>query len=109
MFFTLIYFFLFTFPRCHPIICFWPLIIVSHWSKCLCSISQAIFCAGYKAVLHIHAVVEECEIVDLMQQIDPKTRKPMKKKPLFVKKGGLIVCRVQVSFYTFCRILFLAC
>ncbi|KAK6163379.1 hypothetical protein DH2020_000243 [Rehmannia glutinosa] len=55
------------------------------------------FCAGYKAVLHIHAVVEECEIVELIQQIDPKTRKPMKKKPLFVKKGALVVCRVQVN------------
>lgn len=53
---------------------------------------QAIFCAGYKAVLHIHAVVEECEIVD------PKIKKPMKKKPLFVKKGALVVCRVQVLY-----------
>ncbi|KAL7104742.1 hypothetical protein ACP275_07G002000 [Erythranthe tilingii] len=60
-------------------------------------LDNAIFCAGYKAVLHIHSVVEECEIVDLMLQIDPKTKKPMKKKPLFVKKGGLIVCRVQVN------------
>ncbi|KAK6163383.1 hypothetical protein DH2020_000247 [Rehmannia glutinosa] len=60
-------------------------------------LDNAIFCAGYKAVLHIHAVVEECEIVELIQQIDPKTRKPMKKKPLFVKKGALVVCRVQVN------------
>lgn len=58
---------------------------------------QAIFTAGYKAVLHIHAIVEECEIVELMQQIDPKTKKPMKKKPLFVKNGAVVVCRVQVS------------
>lgn len=57
---------------------------------------QAIFTAGYKAVLHIHAVVEECEIVELLQQIDLKTRKPMKKKPLFVKSGASVVCRVQV-------------
>lgn len=57
---------------------------------------QAIFTAGYKAVLHIHSVVEECEIVELLQQIDLKTRKPMKKKPLFVKSGASVVCRVQV-------------
>ena len=57
---------------------------------------QAIFCAGYKAVLHIHSVVEECEIVELTQQIDPKTRKRLKKKPLFVKKGAVVECRVQV-------------
>ncbi|XP_010537482.1 PREDICTED: eukaryotic peptide chain release factor GTP-binding subunit ERF3A-like [Tarenaya hassleriana] len=60
-------------------------------------VDNAIFTAGYKAILHIHSVVEECEIVELMQQIDPKTRKPMKKKVLFVKNGALIVCRVQVN------------
>lgn len=60
-------------------------------------LDNAIFTAGYKAVLHIHCVVEECEIVDLLQQIDPKAKKPMKKKPLFVKNGAFVVCRVQVS------------
>ncbi|KAJ9552713.1 hypothetical protein OSB04_016758 [Centaurea solstitialis] len=60
-------------------------------------LDNAIFTAGYKAVLHIHAVVEECEIIELMQQIDPKTRKPMKKKVLFVKNGAVVICRVQVS------------
>ncbi|KAF1874489.1 hypothetical protein Lal_00029916 [Lupinus albus] len=60
-------------------------------------LDNAIFTAGYKAVLHVHSVVEECEIVELLHQIDPKTRKPMKKKVLFVKSGAGIVCRVQVS------------
>jgi peptide chain release factor subunit 3 len=59
---------------------------------------QAIFTAGYKAVLHIHAVVEECEIVELLQQIDPKTKKPMKKKVLFVKTSAVVLCRIQVGF-----------
>lgn len=61
------------------------------------SLDNAIFTAGYKAVLHIHSVVEECEIVELLQQIDPKTRKPMKKKVLFVKNGAIVVCRIQVN------------
>ncbi|GLT41611.1 hypothetical protein SLA2020_376800 [Shorea laevis] len=39
-------------------------------------LDNAIFTDGYKAVLHIHSVVEECEIVELLQQIDPKTRNP---------------------------------
>ncbi|KAL3626640.1 hypothetical protein CASFOL_030189 [Castilleja foliolosa] len=60
-------------------------------------LDNAIFCAGYKAILHIHAVVEECEIVELIEQIDPKTRKRMKKKPLFVKNNALVGCRVQVN------------
>jgi peptide chain release factor subunit 3 len=64
---------------------------------------QAIFTAGYKAVLHIHSVVEECEIVDLIEEIDmkkkkyadPNKKKP-KRKPLFVKNGAVVVCRIQV-------------
>uniref|UniRef100_A0A1J3J7G9 Eukaryotic peptide chain release factor GTP-binding subunit n=1 Tax=Noccaea caerulescens TaxID=107243 RepID=A0A1J3J7G9_NOCCA len=60
-------------------------------------LDNAIFTAGYKAVLHVHAVVEECEIIQLVSQIDPKTRKPMKKKILFVKNGAVVVCRIQVA------------
>ncbi|PNX55367.1 eukaryotic peptide chain release factor GTP-binding subunit erf3a-like protein, partial [Trifolium pratense] len=58
-------------------------------------LDNAIFTAGYKAVLHVHSVVEECEIVELLEQIDPKTRKPIKKKVLFVKNGAIVLCRVQ--------------
>ncbi|KAJ0987340.1 hypothetical protein J5N97_005696 [Dioscorea zingiberensis] len=67
-------------------------------------LDNAIFTAGYKAVLHIHAIVEECEIVDLLEEIDlkkkkdndPKKKKP-KRKPLFVKNGAVVVCRIQVN------------
>ncbi|KAG8083564.1 hypothetical protein GUJ93_ZPchr0015g6694 [Zizania palustris] len=49
-------------------------------------------------------IVEECEIVDLIEEIDmkkkketdPKKKKP-KRKPLFVKNGAVVVCRVQVN------------
>lgn len=58
---------------------------------------KAIFTAGYKAVLHIHSVVEECEVTELLQQIDPKTKKPIKKKLLFVKGGAIVVVRIQVN------------
>jgi peptide chain release factor subunit 3 len=57
---------------------------------------KAIFTAGYKAVLHIHAIVEECEIVGLLHQINPKTKKPIRKKILFVKSGAVVVVRIQV-------------
>ncbi|WOL20191.1 eukaryotic peptide chain release factor GTP-binding subunit [Canna indica] len=67
-------------------------------------LDNAIFTAGYKAVLHIHAIVEECEIVELIEEIDmkkkkdadPRKRKP-KRKPLFVKNGAVVVCRIQVN------------
>lgn len=60
-------------------------------------LENAIFTPGYKAILHIHSVVEECEIVELLEEIDIKTRKPKKKKPLFVKNGAIIKCRIQVT------------
>ncbi|KAL3748860.1 hypothetical protein ACJRO7_010013 [Eucalyptus globulus] len=77
-----------------------PIVAVTEFTAQLVfleSLDNAIFTAGYKAVLHIHSVVEECEIVELLQQIDPKTRKPMKKKVLFVKNGAIVVCRIQVN------------
>jgi len=58
---------------------------------------KAIFTAGYKAVLHIHSVVEECEVMELLEQMDPRTKKPMKKKCLFVKTGAVVLCRIQVN------------
>ncbi|PKA49968.1 Elongation factor 1-alpha C [Apostasia shenzhenica] len=67
-------------------------------------LDNAIFTAGYKAVLHIHSVVEECEIVELIEEIDLKKKKDVdpkkrkhKKKPLFVKSGAVVVCRIQVN------------
>jgi hypothetical protein len=48
-------------------------------------------------VLHIHAIVEECEIVGLLHQINPKTKKPIRKKILYVKSGAVVVVRIQVN------------
>ena len=49
-------------------------------------------------VLHIHSVVEECEIMELLEQIDPRTNKPMKKKIIFVKTGAVVVLRYTIFF-----------
>ena len=59
--------------------------------------------------MHIHSVVEECEIIELLQQIDPKTKKPMKKKVLFVKNGAVVMCRVQVQtlYFKYTKLSFL--
>ncbi|KAL4853614.1 Eukaryotic peptide chain release factor GTP-binding subunit ERF3B [Chlorella vulgaris] len=50
---------------------------------------------GYKAVLHIHSVVEECEVTKLVAVIDPKTRE--KKKAKFAKSGAMCVARISVE------------
>ncbi|ONI09287.1 hypothetical protein PRUPE_5G229200 [Prunus persica] len=60
-------------------------------------LDNAILTAGYKAVLHIHSIVEECEIIELISQMDPKTKKPMKKHIRFVKNGAVVVCKIQVN------------
>lgn len=78
----------------------WTMHVISEGSTVVLFF-QAIFTAGYKAVLHIHSIVEECEIIELLQQIDPKTKKPMKKKVLFVKNGAVVVCRIQVCFFIY--------
>ena len=59
---------------------------------------RAIFTTGYRAVLHIHSVVEECAIMELLEQIDPRTNKPMKKKIIFVKTGAVVVPRYTIVF-----------
>ena len=48
---------------------------------------KSIFTAGYKAVLHIHSLVEECEITRLIASLDMKTRPPTKKKVTNIKAG----------------------
>ena len=47
---------------------------------------KSLFSAGYKAILHVHAAVEECEITALLAQIDPKTKEK--------KRVGACTCHV---------------
>lgn len=54
-----------------------------------------VFTVGYKAVLHIHTAVEECEITKLICEIDPKTKE--QKKVKFIKQGGICHCRIAVE------------
>ncbi|KAK1371658.1 Eukaryotic peptide chain release factor GTP-binding subunit [Heracleum sosnowskyi] len=58
--------------------------------------NDVICTAGYKAILHVYSVVEDCEIVELMKQIDLKTKKPLKKKVMYAKNGYLVLCRIEV-------------
>lgn len=56
---------------------------------------KSIFSAGYTAVLHVHAVAEECSIVRLTASIDKKTGNRSKKAPMFVKSGAVITCIIE--------------
>ncbi|MEW5299290.1 MAG: hypothetical protein WDW36_002320 [Sanguina aurantia] len=54
-----------------------------------------IFTVGYKAILHIHTAVEECEVTKLIAEIDVKTKE--QKKAKYVKTGGMVICRISVD------------
>ena len=56
---------------------------------------KPILAGGYKAVLHVHSVVEECEVTRLVAVIDPKTKE--KKKAKYVKSGQICIARIAVE------------
>eukprot|EP01119_Soliformovum_irregulare_P010577 TRINITY_DN2610_c0_g1_i3.p1 TRINITY_DN2610_c0_g1~~TRINITY_DN2610_c0_g1_i3.p1 ORF type:complete len:445 (-),score=172.30 TRINITY_DN2610_c0_g1_i3:26-1360(-) len=56
---------------------------------------KSLFSAGYTAVIHIHTAVEEIICVALLDQLDKKTRKSIKKKPDFVKTGEIVRCILE--------------
>jgi len=58
---------------------------------------KSIFSAGYTAVLHVHAVAEECTILQLTSSIDRKTGKRSKKAPMFVKSHAVITCLIETE------------
>ncbi|GMH45631.1 hypothetical protein BSKO_13588 [Bryopsis sp. KO-2023] len=56
---------------------------------------SGVFTAGYKAVLHIHSIVEECEVSKLLAEINPRNGK--EKKVKFVKSNTMVSCRIAVE------------
>ena len=58
---------------------------------------KSIFSAGYTAILHVAAAAEECSIVELTSEIDKKSGKKSKKKPMFVKSGAVITCVIETE------------
>ncbi|KAJ0401621.1 hypothetical protein P43SY_006000 [Pythium insidiosum] len=53
--------------------------------------------AGYKCILHIHTVAQECTVAKLLRPIDPKTGKAVKKPVTFIKQGQSVICRIEVE------------
>mmetsp|Transcript_28179 Transcript_28179/g.70727 ORF Transcript_28179/g.70727 Transcript_28179/m.70727 type:complete len:573 (-) Transcript_28179:552-2270(-) len=56
-----------------------------------------VFSAGTKAIMHIHTAQVEVEVEKILNEIDPKTRQPMKKKPRFVKNGSIVTVKIVAS------------
>lgn len=56
---------------------------------------KSIFSAGYKSILHLHALVEECEVVAVISELDRKTRSWKKCK--FVKSAATVTVRISTD------------
>ena len=56
---------------------------------------KSIFTAGYKSMLHIHSITEECEVVALEWELDKKTKQ--KKRCKFAKSNAAVSCRIAVE------------
>jgi peptide chain release factor subunit 3 len=54
-----------------------------------------IITAGYLAVMHIHNVVEEIQITQLINQLDKKTGKEIKQKPIFARQGDALTVMIE--------------
>lgn len=58
---------------------------------------KSIICAGYSAILHIHACAEEVTIKHLLCLIDKKTGEKTQVKPRFIKQDQVGYARIQVN------------
>ncbi|KAK9839006.1 hypothetical protein WJX74_007734 [Apatococcus lobatus] len=61
---------------------------------------KAVFTAGYKAILHIHSLVEECEITQLIGKVDLKAKAQGKDSTIpvkFVKGNSVVLVRIDVE------------
>lgn len=57
---------------------------------------KSIICAGYSAVIHIHAAVEEITVTRLLAEID-KSGKSKRKYPKFVKPGMKVLAQLTTA------------
>eukprot|EP01083_Nonionella_stella_P020600 57126_1 len=58
---------------------------------------KPILTAGYLAVFHCHTASVECEIMNLISEMDKKTQKKKKRKPTFVRSNTQIECRIRLA------------
>lgn len=58
---------------------------------------HSIICVGYKAVCHIHSVMEEVTVKILICTIDKKSGQKAQVRPRFVKQDQLVIMRLETS------------
>jgi len=58
---------------------------------------KPIMTVGYSAILHIHALAVECQIAQLVSEIDKKTGEAMPGKPRCLRNGSFATVRIKVN------------
>jgi len=56
-----------------------------------------IITAGYTAVMHVHTCIEEVTLSALLHLVDKKTGKKSKRPPPCIKKGQMVLARLEVT------------
>merc|ERR1712146_317300 len=56
---------------------------------------KPVFSAGYKCIIHIHCLVEDCEVLGIVYSLYTKSK--AKKKVNFVRSGAVLVAKIAVS------------
>mmetsp|Transcript_44840 Transcript_44840/g.103726 ORF Transcript_44840/g.103726 Transcript_44840/m.103726 type:complete len:517 (-) Transcript_44840:52-1602(-) len=58
---------------------------------------RPVLTAGYRAVMHVHVAIEECEILKLYEARTKKDMKKVEKLPKFVREGSILTCSIQMA------------
>ncbi|KAL0236043.1 hypothetical protein GEMRC1_002625 [Eukaryota sp. GEM-RC1] len=56
-----------------------------------------IIAPGYQAVLHIHSLICEVEVDQILAEINPKTKEIIQKRPRFVRQGQHAAVRLKTT------------
>lgn len=59
--------------------------------------TMPILTIGYDAMLHLHVNIKECTVIELIEELDPKTRKVKKTHPTFLRSQNSAVIRFSLS------------
>jgi len=58
---------------------------------------RPVLTSGYRAVIHVHVAIEECEILKLYESMSMTDRKKKEKNPRFVRENSIVTCSIQLA------------
>jgi len=61
---------------------------------------RPVMTAGYRAMIHIHVAIEECEIIKLTESLSGPSLKKKETNPRFVREQSVVTCIIGLSRLT---------